>query len=261
MDMDRNTCYPNPFFNKGALYVGNGRYALPMPTLNEDKKHSKAAIIASSVVTAVVLLGVIVMSIWLGSSRAPDGKLPFSQTLSTSLGMTQSQVAEALELQEGLKPVAPGVFAIPGGCEHKGITYTVQLHFDENEQLLCGYEYIASYKADEKTAASDILKAKKYYVASDKSRIKGEALEISESDLAAQLSSGKVFESSDAWNVSRSDLIYLQYLEKQPYWEGRVGEYLTKNAHLYKDLDLKYDLATQNMSIQLRYVVEADRSK
>ena len=261
MDMDRNTRIPNPFFNKGAVYVGNGKYALPILAFNEDKKFSKPAIIVSTAISAVILLVIIVAAAWLAGSHAPDANLPFSQTLSMSFGKTQSEVAENLELKEGLKQVAPGVYAIPGGCEHKGIAYTVQLYFDEYEQLLCGYEYIASYKADVKTATEDILKAKKYYVASEKNRVEGKQLEISAADLEEQIVVDGIFESSDAWNVSNTSMVYLQYLENQPYWEGRIGEYLTKNAYVYKDLDLLYNAATQDMSIQLRYMVEADRSK
>ena len=100
MDMDRNTRIPNPFFNKGAVYVGNGKYALPILAFNEDKKFSKPAIIVSTAISAVILLVIIVAAAWLAGSHAPDANLPFSQTLSMSFGKTQSEVAENLELKE-----------------------------------------------------------------------------------------------------------------------------------------------------------------
>lgn len=267
MDLDRNTAPRNPFFNEGAMYVGKGKFLLPILSSSEEKKLTKKAKVIFGAVFAVFFVGIIVLACWLARPDVMLDDLPYLSSLEEVIGKSQMEVVEHLELADGLTQISSASYAIPGGCEYKGVEYSVVLHFEENEQLLCGYEYVAHYKADEKTAAKDILTAQKYFSASEKSRIEGEQLDVKKATLAQQLSGSDMFLQNSAWDISPERTWvtplteYLQYLENAEYWEGRVGEYLTKKACFYRDLDLGYNPQTQEVSIQLRFCVEADRSK
>lgn len=267
MDMDRNTAPINPFFNEGAMYVGKGRFILPILSSAGDRKLTKKAKIIFGAVMAVFFVGIIVLACWLARPDLKLDEMPYLRSLNEVVGKSQTEVTEYLELEEGLEQISPGAYAIPGGCAYRGVDYSIVLHFEENEQLLSGYEYMAHYEADADAAAKDILNAQKYFSVSEKSRIGGEQLEIKKKALAQQLSGTEMFALSSAWDISPdrtwtsavSD--YLQHLENAEYWEGRVGEYLTKKAHFYQDLDLGYNPETQEVSIRLCFLVEADRKK
>ena len=267
MDMDRNTVPRNPFFNEGAMYVGKGRFILPILSTVEKRRFSKKAKVIFGAAMTLFFAGVIALAFWLSRPEAKLNDLPYAQPLMEVMGRTQAEVVEQLGLDEGLIQISPGVYTIPQGCEFKGVAYSVVLHFEKNEQLLSGFEYVAYYGADVHTAAKDMLNAQKYFSASEKSRIAGEQLEIKKETLAQQLSQRDVFAVNSAWDISPDRTWesavsnYLQHLENAEYYEGRVGEYLTKRACFYRDLDLGYNSETQEVSIQLRFSVEADRSK
>ena len=267
MDLDRNTAPRNPFFNEGAMYVGKGRFLLPILSSSEEKKLTKKAKVIFGSVISIIAVGIVVLACWLGRPDAKMDDLPYLAALNNAVGKSREEVVAHLELEKELTQISTGSYAIPGGCEYRGVDYSVVLHFEENEQLLCGYEYVAHYEADKNTAAKDILTAQKYFSASEKSRIDGEQLEIEKETLAHQFSGPNVFSLNSAWDISPERAwetpltAYLQRLENAEYWEGRVGEYLTKKACFYRDLDLGYNPQTQEVSIQLRFGVEPDRSK
>ena len=267
MEMDRSTTVVNPFYNEGAMYVGKGRFVLPILSTFGDKKLTKKAKVINGAVMVVFLVSIIVLACWLARPDAKIDDLPYLRSLNEVIGKSQTEVTELLDLEEGLTQISTGSYAIPDGCSYRGVEYAVVLHFEENEQLLYGYEYVAHYVAEEEIAAKDILTAQKYFSASEKSRIEGERLEIKKEALAQQLSGSDVFSSNSAWDISPERIwqtpltVYMEHLENAEYWEGRVGEYLTKNACFYRDLDLSYNPQTQEVSIQLRFSVEADRSK
>lgn len=260
MEMGR---YLNPYPEEenGAVYAMKGRFLIPVPKAQQTP--SKEFVIPMRIAVAVGLLAValFVGILWMGIKRA---ELPYQEVLMQSIGQPQEIVVEALELPDGLLQVSDGVYAIPDGCKYGGISFDVLLYFEENEQLLCAYEYVAEYSTDSNAAAKDIsefLSCFKDFKQPIESR---QTLKLEKAELLEAFADSEIFSVKESWDMTDSIGTpvsdYLQHLNEADFWVGRVGEYLTIPAKYYLDVNIEYVPEGQTVSLLVRYAAEPRRT-
>lgn len=251
-----------PVYNvRGMIYTLRG-VIMPFPgALKKTTQKCKKALVAFACLCAVLLL---VMAILL-SYQAPYG-LPQQKEILESVGMPLAEVAVQLDVPvEQIQQVEPGLYRIPAGCEYKGITFDILLYFEEHEGLLRNYGYEARYDANTTKAAKDIAAITKL-MAVDKIVLADETvLETTRKQLKTHLTEvgGIAVDITLNSTVHSATALseYLAYLEEADYYEGRIGEYLIKNALYYEDLHVAYDSKEGDMVIKLWCTVETDRAK
>ena len=261
--MDQPFGVKAPYFeNEGALHMTRGKFILSISGVQKKweatEKTKKIAMIAA----VCLVFGVLVAATLIAGHQA--NSMPYEYLLSESIGQPLEAVSASLELStDAFEQLQPGVYTVKDGCKLSGIPFGITLYFGENAELT-GFTYLAEYEAGANKAASDLYKLGIDF------RLKQLAQEeLANSDLTvrglkAQFAEGKFVlrvEHNSSPTYSESQVYkYLRQIEASENWPGRVGEYVTANAMLYKDVELRYTPETETVYVQISYCIEPDRS-
>lgn len=254
---------PPIFEDEGALHYTWGKFLLSVSGVKKDKQISEKRRNIVIVSVVVVVIAMLVAATVLAGHQA--NRVPYEYQLRESLGQPLETVIQNMELgMDDLQMLSPGVYSVKGGCRLSGVPFELKLYFGENDALLNGFEYLAEYDAGVAKAASDLYKIGidlrmdvtkpsgldgiKLTRAGLKNHFENDALSVQQSSNFTSFAGDSVEQ-------------YLRQLEASENWEGRVGEYLTKNAILYEDVDMQYTPENERVYIQISYVIEPDRSK
>lgn len=253
---------PPMFEDEGALHIAKGKFILSVSGVHRDKQISERVrniVIVSAVVVVIALLLVTTL---LAGHQA--NRLPYEFQLRESLGQPIETVAKNMELSvDDFEQLSPGIYSVKGGCKLSGVPLKLTLYFSDG-LLLNSFEYLSEYEAGIGKAASDLYKIA-IDLRLDKTKPEElEGIKLSAGGLrkyfqnnALSVQSSSVFTSYAGESVRQ----YMGQLEASENWEGRVGEYLTKNAVLYEDVDIQYAPENEKVYIRIGYVIEPDRSK
>ena len=248
----------------GAMQASRMSFILSIPEGKGKKLTRRGAWILVAAVTVVLVL-VLAVSTWLGAD-GPRQIYEHMELLQASIGQTQDEVYDTLAAKgAGLVEVTPGCYAIPGGGELAGVEFAILLHFEENQGLLDGFEYVTNVKLESKEAAHVIKDLLGEHYADPVTLTDGQKIPLESKlltdllsgsePIALQLSADITPEPEYATAVTQ----YITHLEAADYWEGRSGEYLIKTANYYRDIDVRYTPQTQTLFFHISYTVEADR--
>lgn len=254
---------PPFFYNEGAMHFGRGKFILPVfgpgAAKEATAKTKKIMIIAACIFVAVFLI----VATMLGYQKMAD--MPLRQELLKSIGKPIADVAAQLEVsQEEMTQIEPGLYRIPAGCKYAGVTFDILFQFEENEGLLRSFGYEASYKADATQSAKNIAAIAKVLSVEEMNLSNETVLETSEKQLkkyftdVGAITTDQTLDPNPGYHVV-SD--YIDHLESADYYEGRIGEYLVKNAIYYEDLHIAYEPDTEAVAIKLWCAIDADRTK
>ncbi len=248
-----------PFNDEGTMWMGKGRWILPIPG-TRDKEISPAA--KFGIVGACAFFVVFfILTLWLGRPDYTYLELPHQQTLYNMMGRSLADVATSVGVNsDELIEVSAGTYKLPEGEIYAGIAFETTLRFEDG--MLSGYFYTAGSPATAKKAAKDIANVAEMF--SIKNIKLDDGTVIHRSALRRYLAENNLpfsMQSKSGWtsgNLPQDAAVtkYLQMLENDPNWEGRVGEYLTKRACYYEEMETEYDPDTQWVSIQIKYYVD-----
>lgn len=248
-----------PVLNEeGAVHTGRGKYRIQFLGSDNPKEITKRVAIAAVAVALAVLL----IATLLAGKQPND--FPNEIELRNSIG----QPLEEAALKVGVKladmtETEPGVYSANKGIILDNVAF--DLYFYAEHGICSGFAYKAEYQAEPKKAARDI-----YNILVDM-RIKEfvpngetEPVKITQKALRNELEKDAIFlrrSSSDLTPTAINDPVYvfMRRLEDLEDWEGRVGEYVTKNAVLYVDKGAGYDPTTQKVQMLFQYRIEPER--
>lgn len=255
-----------PYNDEGAVWMGKGRWILPVPG-NGEKKITAAAKIGI-IAACVVGIAFVILSFWLGSR--PDYtylELPHLQTIDNMIGQPVTDVAPAVGVNsDELIEVSEGTYKLPQGVIYAGIAFEITLQFED--EMLSGYAYTAGAPANTKEAAKNIAHAAEMFYIKSIQTDDGTRVLMNKGAIQRYLEeSNQMFSlerhSSQTWD-SRPDqdavTTYLQKLENDPEWDGRVGEYLTMRAYSNQQIKVEYNPDTQWFSVQYKFFVDTKRA-
>lgn len=251
------------FENEGALHMTSGKFILSISGVQKKWEATEKRKKIAMIVAVCVVLTVLIVATLIAGHQA--NSMPYEYLLSESIGQPLEAVADNLKLSEdAFEQLQPGVYTIKEGCKLSGIPFAVALKFGEDAELI-GFTYLAEYKAGVNKAASDL-----YKLAIDLrlKRLAQDALadtDLTMHGLKKQFADGEFalrVEHNSSPTYSESQVYkYLRQVEASGNWPGRVGEYVTVNAMVYEDIDLRYTPETETVYVQVAYTIEPDRSK
>lgn len=254
---------PPMFEDEGALHYSRGKFLLSISGVKKDKQVSERVRNIAIVSAVVVVIAILVIATILAGHQA--NRVPYEIQLRESLGQPIENVAKNMELDIGdFEQVSPGVYSLKDGCRLSGVPFSITLHFGEKDALLNGFEYLAEYDAGISKAASDLYKIA-IDLRMDITKPEGlDGIKLTRGGLKDHFKNNALsvqYSSNFTPFAGNSAEQYLRQLEASEDWEGRVGEYLTKNAVYYEDIDVKYTPESERVYIRIAYVIEPDRSK
>lgn len=247
------------FYEDGVGYAGKGRFFLPLLGTDKNPKEVTLRLVLGAI--AVVLIILLVASLLAG--KQPKN-IPYEMEMLLSIG----EPLESVALKIGVKPenmteTKPGTYFSSCGFPIDGVTY--DLYFYVEEGKVAGFDYRAEYQADAKKAAKDIynglvnLGIEKFVPYGET-----EPVTVTRRNLQTELNKEKVFLVKYTTDLTPTDAndpmrVYMDALEAADDWEGRVGEYVTRKAVLYRDEGASYDPETQKVQLILSYRIEPER--
>ena len=188
----------------GSLFLGMKGVIMPFGNGGGRLITGKGAAILMGIF-AVVLAIVIVMASYLAK---PNEKIPFYQSLHDNMGKPVSVVARQLNIEENaLIQSSAGVYICPEKYQYLGVEFELVLYFNQNENLLNGFEYRSAKTVAPKTAAKNIAKLSEQLYAQKTLSVDAEELSLSEKSLRAYFDAGKSL---------KADSLQLQ-LQQNPY--------------------------------------------
>ncbi len=260
----------NPFSNKwfydeGTQWLGKGRWFMPVPG-DPNKKRTNTTIITVGIcIFVVALLG---LSIWLGMPDYTYKKLPNFDILYDMMGRPAADVAPfARANPEDLIAASDGTYKMPEGEIYAGIAFETTLCF--KDEMLSGFIYSYNAPADTKEAAKVISNVAEMF--NIESLVTSQKTIVDMNEVLVRRYLGQFVESNQEFLVE--DIIdwtpeehayqnavatYLRKLESDPNWEGRVGEYLVREACFYRQIHMCYQPDTQTVSVQIRFYVDIE---
>lgn len=253
-----------PVLNEeGAVHTGRGKYRIQFLGSDNPKEITKRVAIAAVAVALAVLL----IATLLAGKQPND--FPNEIELRNSIG----QPLEEAALKVGVKladmtETEPGVYLSNKGIILDGVAF--DLYFYAEDDICSGFAYIADYQADAKKASKDIyntfvnLRIKSFAqhpeLLNEEDR---EALpEVTRKNIRKHLVDGNnllVKHTYDYTPYFENIKPFIEKLEAADDWEGRVGEYVVRNAVLYMDKGGTYDPLTQRVQLVLSYRIEPER--
>ena len=256
-----DTLYPE---TDGAMQASNMRFILSIPG-GKGKTLTKRAVVLLVTVSLVIVLAIVLLAGFLGADT-PRHFHEKMDVLKDGIGHSKAEVFEILaDNGNAMAELSEELALVSGGMEFGELDFAVILSFEQNEGLLNGFTYTTEAKVDPSDAAKVLKKFLSEFYNKSIVLDNGEEVPIKEKDIKNTLKSGGfVFHHSEnctPGSGKETELTqYLSYLENAQYYEGRVGEYLTKKAKFYRDISILYS-GENVLSIKLKYQVEPDRSK
>lgn len=263
----------NPFSNKwfydeGTEWIGKGRWIMPVPGDPNRKKTNTRLITICICIIVVALLG---LSIWLGIPDYTYKKLPNFDILYDMIGRSAADVAPVARANpEDLLASSDGTYKMAEVEKYAGIAFETTLYFEDEK--LSGFAYTYSAPADTKEAAKVISNVAEMFtiedlITSQKTRVDmNEVLVRRYLDQFAESNQEFLVEDVIDWTpeehaYQNAVATYLRMLENDPDWEGRVGEYLVREARFYRQIHMNYQPDTQTVSVQIRFYVDIEPEK
>lgn len=250
-----------------VIHGPRGRYFLPVFATGQSKELTAtrtAVLIAVSL--AVVLAILTVIGVWV--LEPPKEFYEHTEDLSALIGQTPEAVYESLaEAEAGMVHAGGDLYAIPGGVEFAGANFEVLLEFDESGNRLDSFSYATTMKATPKETAKILHNILRQFFYESVTLQDGTEIKIGRAEILAALQNADTFVLTNSNNITPNSALnyavsqYIAALEGEDTWEGRVGEYLVREAKYYRDVEVRYEPDTQNLYIRIRQAVEADRDK
>lgn len=248
----------------GALQASRMSFLASIPE-GKGKELTKRETWILVAVVSVVLVLALAVTTWMGADE-PRQIYEHMELLQASIGQPQNKVYDTLAGEgAGLVEITPGCYAIPEGGELAGVEFAILLHFEENEGLLDGFEYVTSAKLEPKKAAQVIEELLSEYYSDSVTMTDGQQIPLGTKFLTGLLSGSEPFALQLSADITpepeygTAAAQYITHLEAADYWEGRSGEYLIKTANYYRDIDVRYTPQTQALYFAISYHIEADR--
>lgn len=255
-------------YNGGAHFMGLFKVGMPVPgEVKGEKASGRTMAIAAIVVIAIFVVFGLFAHFLIGYNAT----LPLMDDI--SIGMEKSYVLKTKDIAKQvkanggeLKEVSVGVFLLED-VKFKDTVFDIYLHFDSNEHLQ-RFEYVAEYDTDTYAAARaiagladalliDNLQVDDQYISMKAGSVRQyiEHHDRIEVDTYSDLTPDKA-QPTPAQYVLRQ---YLNDCEQAEDWEGKIDEFVVREARCYQDLDITYNARIKKLSIRLSYGVEPDR--
>lgn len=250
---------PPVYDDDGAIHFGLGKFILPIPGNAKEatEKGKKVLAIVACVLVAVLLIVAIVLGI------EKKAEMPLRQELLNSVGKPIADVAAQLEVpQEEMQQIASGLYCIPAACEYADVTFDILLYFEENEHLLRGFGYEASYHAEADEATDSIAAIVKVLSMKEMTLSDGAVIKPDKKELKTYIADHGAITVNETLDAYGNEAVwnYIDYLESTDYYEGKIDKYIKKQAVFYRDLNIDYQASTQTVTMKLWYTIETDRN-
>lgn len=247
----------------GAIHGPNGKYFFPAVGVTKPKDLTKRKTLMLIVSFIVVVAITITVAAYLGDTGIRELEL-YDQIYGLVGQPVTSVPTELIPLAQ----VSEGVYKVERTVKYVGSEFEVYLYFDENEGLLDSFEYTAAYNSDDKTAAVNISRFMDQFFRNDALELNEETVNVGRKALTSQFREGGSLAVEESWGITPPNAIpgdsvaeYLEHLENAEYYDGRVGEYLTKEARFYRDISAQYAPQEGVVRLSLSFTVESDRNK